>query len=131
MRRSIYFKIKRSELVNSMVVFDAPEPLTSQGGRPSTTVAPQALLLMNSPQVREWAAAFARRLEKDAPGENADDLKPLIARAYQLALGRTPSAAESRAAMAFIRSGLAGGRDKALTDFCQTLLSLNEFAYLN
>ena len=130
-RRSIYFKIKRSELVNSMVVFDAPEPLTSQGGRPSTTVAPQALLLMNSPQVREWAAAFARRLEKDAPGGNADDLKPLITRAYQLALGRTPNAAESRAAMAFIRSGLAGGRDKALTDFCQTLLSLNEFAYLN
>ena len=130
-RRSIYFKIKRSELVNSMVVFDAPEPLTSQGGRPSTTVAPQALLLMNSPQVREWAAAFARRLEKDASTGNTDDFKPLIARAYQLALGRTPNAAESRAAASFIRSGLASGLDHALTDFCQTLLSLNEFAYLN
>ncbi len=48
-RRSIYFNIKRSQLIGSMVAFDAPEPLVSQGSRPTTTVAPQALMLMNSP----------------------------------------------------------------------------------
>lgn len=130
-RRSVYFTIKRSQLVNSMVVFDAPEPLTSQGSRPSTTVAPQALLLMNSPQVRTWAKAFAQRLEKETKVKNPDDLAPLIQRAYALALSRPPRDAELKAATNFIRHGLAAGREQALTDFCQTLLALNEFAYEN
>ena len=129
-RRSIYFTIKRSQLVNSMVVFDAPEPLSSQGVRPTTTVAPQALLLMNSPQIRTWATAFAKRLEKEAPGSDAD-FTPAIQRAYALALGREPRATELAAAQAFIQHGLSQGRTVALTDFCQTLFSLNEFAYLN
>ncbi len=130
-RRSVYFTVKRSQLVNSMLVFDAPEPLTSQGNRPTTTVAPQALLLMNSPQVRTWAAAFARRIEKESKVENPDDLAPIIQRAYALALAREPRPRELTAATNFIRHGLAEGRDKALTEFCQTLLALNEFAYEN
>ncbi len=130
-RRSIYFTVKRSQLVNSMVVFDAPEPLTSQGSRPSTTVAPQALLLMNSPQVRTWAQAFAQRLEKETKVKNPDDLTPLVQRAYVLALSRAPRDAELKAATNFIRGGFAVGREQALTDFCQTLLALNEFAYEN
>ena len=48
-RRSIYFMIKRSELVPMMQLFDSPEPLVSSGQRPSTTIAPQALMFMNSP----------------------------------------------------------------------------------
>jgi hypothetical protein len=55
-RRSIYFFIKRSRLIPMMMVFDAPEPLVSQGERPTTTIAPQALLFMNSPLVRKAAA---------------------------------------------------------------------------
>ncbi|MEM7559178.1 MAG: PSD1 and planctomycete cytochrome C domain-containing protein [Planctomycetota bacterium] len=47
-RRSIYFMIKRSRLVPMMQIFDQPEPLSSQGSRPSTTIAPQALLFMNN-----------------------------------------------------------------------------------
>src|ERR1051326_2784661 len=50
LRRSIYFTVKRSELVGSMVVFDLPEPLGSQAVRPTTTVAPQALFLMHAPE---------------------------------------------------------------------------------
>ena len=114
-----------------MLVFDAPEPLTSQGSRPTTTVAPQALLLMNSPQVRTWAAAFAQRIEKESKVKKPDDLAPIIHRAYALALARKPRPSELAAATNFIRHGLAGGRDKALTEFCQTLLALNEFAYEN
>ena len=48
-RRSIYFMIKRSKLIPVMQLFDAPEPLVSQGRRMNTTIAPQALMLMNSP----------------------------------------------------------------------------------
>ena len=127
-RRSIYFRIKRSQLVNSMVVFDAPEPLSSQGSRPTTTVAPQALLLMNSPEVRKWSVAFAKRVMKDSAGT---DLPPIIARAYAIALGREPRPSELKAAVAFIGNGIGAGLEKSVADFCQALLSSNEFAYLN
>src|SRR6185295_13063019 len=56
-RRSIYFTVKRSRIIPAMQAFDAPEPLVSQGSRPITTVAPQALFLMNSPNVRAWSSA--------------------------------------------------------------------------
>ena len=124
-RRSIYFTVKRSQLVNSMVVFDAPEPLTSQGFRPTTTVAPQALLLMNSAQTREWALAFAKRVETEAP-----DASQQIARAYTLALARPPRAEETTAALTFLSSGKATPT-QALADLCQTLLALNEFIYVD
>ena len=39
------FMIKRSKLVPMMQLFDQPEPLVSVGNRPSTTIAPQALLV--------------------------------------------------------------------------------------
>lgn len=126
-RRSIYFRVKRSQLVNSMVVFDAPEPLTSQGNRPTTTVAPQALMLMNSPHVRKWATSFAQRIAKETP----DDIITQVTRAYAIALSREPRPAELKAATAFIQNGQPAGKEKALADFCHALLSTNEFAYLN
>jgi mono/diheme cytochrome c family protein len=133
-RRSIYFTVKRSQLVNSMVVFDAPEPLVSQGSRPTTTVAPQALLMMNSPQSRTWAQAFAHRiLRLEQPADPAAQVN----RAYQLALGREPRPAELSAATAFIASGTASYQSagqpdppaQALADFCQMVCALNEFVY--
>jgi len=134
-RRSIYFTVKRSRLMNSMVVFDAPEPLGSQGARPTTTVAPQALLLMNSRQARQWAGAFARRVEGDV---KSDDVAQLVDRAYLLALARPPRDGERQDAVAFINAGLdlytkAGkpdARTLAITDFCQAVLALNEFVYV-
>ncbi len=135
-RRSIYFTMKRSQLIGSMVVFDQPEPLVSQGARPTTTVAPQALLLMNGPQVREWAEAFARRVEADTPGTEAP---AQINRAYLLALSRPPTAKELASAGAFLAAQAASyeaekkanARGHALADFCQVLFGLNEFAYEN
>ncbi len=135
-RRSIYFTMKRSQLIGSMVVFDQPEPLVSQGARPTTTVAPQALLLMNGPQVREWAEAFARRVESDTPGTESP---AQVARAYLLALSRPPAVKEQASAAAFLASQTASyeaekkpnARSLALADFCQVLFGLNEFAYEN
>jgi hypothetical protein len=118
-RRSIYFNIKRSLLIGSMVAFDQPEPLVSQGTRPTTTVAPQALLLMNSPQAREWAAGLAQRVQQVA------DVKKQIIKAYQLCFSREPRAGEISTGLDFLQSGA------SLADYCQVLLSLNEFIYVN
>jgi hypothetical protein len=135
-RRSIYFTVKRSRLMNSMVVFDAPEPLTSQGDRPTTTVAPQALLLMNSPQARQWAESFAKLLQTD---HATGDAGVWVQQAYLRALSRAPTPEETTASVAFIEAGLAQYTESkqanpallALADFCQTLLALNEFVYVN
>src|SRR5207244_6323242 len=51
-RRSIYSTVKRSKLMPMMQLFDAPEALGGVAQRPTTTIAPQALLLMNNPNVR-------------------------------------------------------------------------------
>ena len=71
-----------------MQVFDAPDALQGLGERPTTTVAPQALLLLNNPQVRGHARQFARRVTPapDTPLEEA------VRSAYCVALapGRTP-----------------------------------------
>ena len=131
-RRSIYFTVKRSQLIGSMVAFDQPEPLASQGARPTTTVTPQALMLMNGPQVREWAEAFAARMEK----ETGDDAR--IAQAYRIAIGRPARSEEAKAARAFIAAqtasytaeGKPNAAHIALADFAQVMFGLNDFAYL-
>jgi cytochrome c553 len=129
-RRSIYFMIKRSKLIPMMVTFDLPEPLVSQGRRSVTTVAPQALLLMNSPRVRGYAKSFATRI--------AATKDPVIA-GYRFALARTPTDTERRRALAFLQqqaksyreAGEADPRGLALVDFCQTLFGLSEFIYVD
>jgi hypothetical protein len=127
-RRSIYFFVKRSKLIPLMVLFDAPEPLSSMGSRVSTTIAPQALALMNNSQVREWSKGFARRLK----GKTFEDA---VRVAYEIALGKQPSAEELKESAKFLEEqrqayGGANASDLALEDFCQSLLCLNEFVYV-
>lgn len=131
-RRSIYFMIKRSKLVPMMQVFDAPEPLVSQGSRPSTTIAPQALTFMNSPHVRKYAEGLAGRIGSGKSIEEAVD------KGFQIALGRPPNKIERLENAAFVKEQMQSyekadsknARAAALADFCQILMSLNEFAYV-
>jgi hypothetical protein len=120
-RRSVYFFIKRSQLIPMMMLFDWPEHLVSIGQRPVTTIAPQALMFMNSPQGRDYAAAFARRLPTDSPEKT-------VREGWRLAFGRVPSDAESRAAVEFLRQQ--PDATQAVVNLCQTILSMNEFVYV-
>jgi hypothetical protein len=129
-RRSVYFFIKRSQLIPMMMLFDWPEHLVSIGQRPVTTIAPQALMFMNSPQGRDYATAFAKRLPQDS-SEKA------IQNAWRLAFGRAPSDAEFQASLQFLKrqqevhasAGDADALSQAYVDLCQTILSMNEFVY--
>ena len=133
-RRSIYFTVKRSKLMPMMTVFDAPDAQSSIGERPTTTVAPQALLLMNNPQVRSHARAVARRL-----GDAQTAVEDAVQRGYLTALARKPAAEELADSVAFVKQqqqsyqagGKADARDLALADFCQVLMCLNEFVYVD
>lgn len=133
-RRSIYFTVKRSKLVPMMQVFDAPDALSSIGERVSTTVAPQALLLLNNANTRQYAKAFAKRI---AP-EPAADWATAIRAGYVTAVARQPTEDELADGVSFVTSqaasytaaGKPDARDLALADFCQVLLCLNEFVYV-
>ena len=133
-RRSIYFTVKRSKLVPMMQVFDAPDALSSLGERSATTVAPQALLLLNNPNTRMFARAFAKRI---APDPAADLAKSLRA-GYVIAVARQPTDEELADGAAFVAvqtasyqaAGKPDARELALADFCQVLLCLNEFVYV-
>ena len=133
-RRSIYFMVKRSRLVPMMQLFDSPEPLVSVGERPSTTIAPQALLFLNNSHVRSWAMAFGRRLAPIAEKSPADAIR----QGYLATAGRLPSESELADTTAFVKAqsasyqsaGQAQARELAWSDFAQVLMSLNEFIYV-
>jgi hypothetical protein len=134
-RRSIYFFVKRSKLIPTMVLFDAPDALGGMDRRPQTTVAPQALWVLNNEQVRKCADDLAKRV-RPGNGVSAAD----VARAaYRLALARPPDDEELADAVAFLgeqtRSYQAAGRANAAllatADFCQALLGANEFFYVD
>ncbi len=129
-RRSVYFMIKRSKLIPMMLLFDAPDAVQGVGVRSTTTIAPQSLLLLNSPIVRDCAAGFARRLEPAARHSRA----MAVQLGYQIALGRPPRKGEEDDALAFLKgqeNGYSPDRlEPALADFCQVLMGLNEFIYI-
>jgi hypothetical protein len=133
-RRSIYFTVKRSRLLPAMQLFDAPEALTGVGARPTTTIAPQALLLLNNPNVRASAKAFARRITRGDASGNEEAIKA----GYRIAVARPPSAEELTDAAVFIKrqiasykaAGKANARELGYADFCQVLVCLNEFVYV-
>lgn len=131
-RRSVYFFVKRSQLIPMMMLFDWPEHLVSIGQRPLTTIAPQALMFMNNPQGREYAAALAKRI-------SGASLEQSVNQAYWAALSREPQAAELKLALEFLNQQTALRKSanesdaelSALTDLCQTIMSMNEFLYVD
>ncbi len=131
-RRSVYFFMKRSQLIPMMTLFDAPDGTVGIEARTNTTIAPQALLLMNNPVVRTASRAFAGRL---AGMSDADAVKA----GYSIAVGRQPATQELADSVAFLaaqRSAYqaekkADAVELALLDFCQVLLGLNEFVYVD
>ena len=85
-----------------------------------STVAPQSLLLMNNAEVLLQAKYFAQRVAVEA----GPDAGAQVNRAFELALGRAPTAAERAKAVEFV-----GTTPTGLVDLCQTLFNLNEFLY--
>ena len=138
-RRSVYMFHKRVVQSPLMQAFDGPDAQASCGRRENTTVAPQALALLNDKFVRTRAINFAERVGKEA----GDDPAAQARLAWQLALGREPSATELGSGVAFINAQLQERTSRkpdeakdspqklALADFCQAIFALNEFIYVD
>ncbi len=134
-RRAIYFTIKRSQLIPMMTQFDAPDSLVGIEARQSTTVAPQALLLMNNALVRDCASHLAGRVRPT----NDKPMTEAVRAGYAVVLGRAPTNQEAEDAVQFIQvqaaaykmDGKPEAERLALTDLCQVLMELNEFVYVD
>jgi hypothetical protein len=92
-RRLIYAQQMRKSLVTHLETFDYPPMNPNCVERRDSTVAPQALHLMNNGMVQELAGAFAERVRREA----GDDPARQVERVYLIALGRPPGDEERRA----------------------------------
>src|SRR5262249_40100528 len=134
----VYLPLLRSLTPPVLEVFDAAEQAMVTGSRDATTVAPQALYLLNDPFVRQQSLALARRV---LGNKSLDDAGRVDA-AYRLALGRPAKAKElgrfkkywadsEGPARKWARPAPASDpKTAAWSSFCQALLGSAEFRYL-
>ena len=96
--RSVYLPLLRGITPTSLEVFDFAEQGMVTGSRDATTVAQQALYLLNDPFVRRQSLAFSDRLlaRSDLDDDRRVDL------AYRLAVGRPASRGEVARARDFV-----------------------------
>lgn len=137
-RRSLYVQVRRTRPLGVLETFDLAETTPNCTQRPTSNVAPQALMLMNSDFIVAMAAGFARRLMDDSPREQTGQLR----RGWELAFNRVPNDNQLRAAGSFFRTQLATLQEDlpelddsarhqlALTTYCQALFSSNRFLYI-
>ncbi len=128
-RRSVYVPVFRSSLPELFEVFDFANSSLVTGRRDISTVAPQALFMMNHPFVRAQAKLTAERLLGDSQPKEAQR----IDHAYLRILGRHPTAAEVALSQEFLKAVIdttENGRVEAWTQMVQSLFSTIDFRYI-
>ena len=118
--RSIFLVQKRTVRVPLMETFDLPENAVSCARRNVSTVAPQALTLLNSPFATEMSRAFAQRVQTEV----GDNPEAQVEHAFSLALQRAPDAHERATCVRF-------RTEHSVAELCRAVLNLNEFSYLD
>jgi hypothetical protein len=149
-RRSIYLFVRRNLRYPLFEAFDRPDTNASCARRNRSTIAPQALILLNS----EFSLAAARDLAGRLFAEAQDAADARVTLAYRLTLGREPLPEERSLAATFLQTQTAklraAGRPAnelalpnppavdvaphvaaAWTDFCLALYNSNEFVYVD
>jgi cytochrome c553 len=126
-RRSLYVQTARWDRSNFSTLFDAANPDASEEKRNVSTVAPQALFLLNHDFALVQARHLAQRLIHDVP----DDETARTQRAFQLLFARPANTEEIKLAEQILSQG--GKRDglAAWSDLAHVLLCSNEFVYLD
>jgi len=136
-RRSVYLPVIRNNLYDAFALFDYTTADVTNGDRQSSTVAPQALFMLNSDLLLESAQLLAERIHRELP---ADDQQRL-SRLFELTLGRLPSEAESTRLLKFVsdfRTSFTNDAGDAPADadlaawvaMCHSMLACNEFIYV-
>jgi hypothetical protein len=142
-RRSVYVQVRRSMPLGMLEPFDMPVLSPNCEQRTYSTVAPQSLLMMNSPFVVAQAKWLAKRLV----GDIGEDPAALFDRAWRVVLGRSPTPDQAEAGIAFLAEqtqhfvanppATPAGQPTlepqvaALATLCQALVSSGRFLYVD
>ena len=125
-RRSLYLMSVRTGAKSGFAsVFDAPDCGAIVEKRSTSTVAPQALFLLNDSFSSDQATALAKRVARESSASGPEEQ---IRAAYRLVFGRPPTGEEVTIGRELLQSvGLA----ERLERYCQLLLCTNEFIYMD
>jgi hypothetical protein len=125
-RRSLYVQTTRWDRRNFSTLFDAASPEASVEKRGTSTVAPQALFLLNDAFVQAQARRLAARL-RVVHGSDEDRIQG----AYLWLYGRPAQDAEVRIGKAYLESAARRGLEAAWADYAHLLLCTDELVYLD
>ncbi len=119
-RRSIYRYVVRTTPNRFLTTLDCPDPANLTPKRLTTTTPLQSLALYNNDFMLRQTRYFAERLKKEAGKKSTAQ----VARAFELAFGRQPSAEETRLATDLVNK-------QGLFALCRSLFNSNEFVYVD
>ena len=123
-RRSIYVPVFRNARPEIFEVFDGAHPSMVTGRRDVSTVAPQALFLMNHPFVHEQAERAGAWIAQRYP-----EVRDGVRFSYLLILGRPPT--ERELALGERTVGAEADRAKAWARWVHALFNSFDFRYLH
>jgi hypothetical protein len=127
-RRTLYVMTIRSDRSNYRMLFDAADPVTIVEKRVDSTVAPQALFLLNNPFALAKTQALAKRLIAKKLADDPARVDWLFRTLY----ARPPESNEVDLVLKALQTAKAGSDESAAwTEVCQVLLCANEFIYLD
>ena len=123
-RRTVYLPIIRNHLFSLLEQFDFPDPTMPVGGRGTSTVSLQMLMLMNADWILESARLLARRSQ-----EHSSEPQRRIDWMYEQVLGREPQAHERERLLDYALGVHEPGAD-AWEIVAHNLLICSEFIYV-
>ena len=133
-RRSIYVDHNRKQNMTILECFDLPRPTPNCLERHLSTVAPQALHLLNNHTIDQLMLSFADRVTREA----GTDSTRQIDRCYHLALGRSPEDRERRLVTETFdqlretwKETESNPDRKALANLCHILINSAEFIFID
>mgnify|MGYP003662971935 CR=1 FL=1 len=127
-RRSVYVPVFRNTLPEIFEVFDFADPNIQRGKRTTSTVASQALLLMNHPFVIERSRQAAERMLKSG----SSSVTSKVEYAYLQLLGRYPTTEEIDICVEFLGDVADDAESVHRWGMLyQTLVQCVDFRYLN
>ncbi len=144
-RRGLYVVVRRNFRFPLFDTFDAPVNAVSCAGRDCSTVAPQALWLLNNNLADRESQQLAARVIRESGNQPSD----WVALAWRFTLQRLPTPEESREALALLERlrtrieqveptdqsvqppAIPAAQVEALEQLCLALFNLNEFLYVD
>ncbi|MFN3192705.1 MAG: DUF1553 domain-containing protein [Aureliella sp.] len=137
LRRSVYQPVFRNSLPELFEAFDFADPSTSVGSRPRSTVATQALVLMNHPWVEERVKRIATRIQKKLVARNQEDdgtqLEGIVDATYLQLFSRAPTDSEKAMSLNFLAAASddSVGEQELTRIWVHSLIASLDFRYLD